>query len=273
MPAWPEAGRAPAVLHVDDMLLHGGSARIELADGVRRAHGDDMAPDAFVAIPPWRPATPSALLRAGVVRGLGTRADTVALLSLPAALLRHLREGAAAPGETNAAGHVHALDAFLASTRRWRIDPSGVGGQGYCRGTGATDSATRDATTQRRVGLHLDHWDRMPLQHRERAQNRLCVNLGQGVRALQLIPVAADELDVHAGRRGAGAPRAGESPVHRFLGVAHAQAVVRLLLLPGDAYIAPTERFIHDGCVLGPYEDLTFTCRGVIAPVHPAAGA
>lgn len=258
---WPEP-----ILLLDDSLLADAKGRVELAYGVVPAQEQGFAPDAFIARTPWRSAESQDLARLGVARGIGCRANTVALLTLPLACVDALRGGASAHGEACTQEWSSLVEAFLATTGRWRLEPSRARWQGYCRGPAATSGTTLEPKSGLRIGLHLDHWDALPLGRRDQAQNRICVNLGRGTRAFQVIPVPADALDAIAIQRGAATGGTDRSAVQRFLGASREQPVLRFLLRPGEAYIAPTERFLHDGCVIGTDEDVTFTCRGFIEP-------
>jgi hypothetical protein len=106
-------------------------------------------------------------------------------------------------------------------------------------------TSTFDISIGRRIGMHLDSWDKTPLDRRHTARTRLCINLGLRTRSLLFLPhdiravVSALEGDssVHSANLGERfCARFGETPV------------LRLDVPPGWAYLAPTENLIHDGC-------------------------
>src|SRR5262249_50026663 len=70
--------------------------------------------------------------------------------------------------------------------------PLSTAGQPACLGRSRRPSGLRtstfDAGTSRRLGLHLDSWDRMPLLRRHTARVRVCVNLGRRARSLLFLP-------------------------------------------------------------------------------------
>jgi hypothetical protein len=91
------------------------------------------------------------------------------------------------------------------------------------------------------IGLHLDNWDRLPIGMRHASRNRASVNLGPVPRALLFV-----DLDIAAGYRADAIPDT-ETTRKRLLTEQPPPAVLRLLVPPGWAYIAPTENLLHDG--------------------------
>lgn len=96
------------------------------------------------------------------------------------------------------------------------------------------------------VGLHVDYWDRKPLSERHSSPSRLCVNIGTESRHLLYMNVGLERMAVML--REANVEPA-EEPAHlarQFMSSFPAYPVIRLLIEPGEAYIAPTEYIIHD---------------------------
>ncbi len=104
------------------------------------------------------------------------------------------------------------------------------------------------------AGLHLDSWDYLPFRNRHRARNRICINLGSEVRYFLLINLTLKQIftelnlvdpdDIYQDYRGLRFP-------NKFLRAFPDYPVVRLAIHPGEAYIAPTENFIHDATSIG----------------------
>lgn len=104
------------------------------------------------------------------------------------------------------------------------------------------------------AGLHLDSWDYLPFRRRHQARNRICINLGSEVRYFLMINLTLkqifDELnlvdpdDIYQDYRGVRLP-------NQFMQAFPDYPVVRLAVHPGEAYIAPTENFIHDATTIG----------------------
>jgi hypothetical protein len=107
-------------------------------------------------------------------------------------------------------------------------------------------TSTFDAQANRRLGLHLDSWDRLPLHRRHAARTRLCVNLGRRNRSLLFLPydvaTIVDTLE-RAGCRVDGSKLGGQ-----FCAIFPDVPVLELVIPPGHAYLAPTDNLIHDGC-------------------------
>jgi hypothetical protein len=118
-------------------------------------------------------------------------------------------------------------------------------GRWLAKGGGTSLSTTIDRSDGKRIGLHIDQWERQPLASVRSARNRLCLNMGPGAR--YLVFVAVDLWDIAAS--------CGVAPTNPFT-TRKAQVylrqhpmtnVYRLRIEPGEAYIASTECLIHDG--------------------------
>jgi hypothetical protein len=92
----------------------------------------------------------------------------------------------------------------------------------------------------RRLGLHLDNWDRLPAADRHTSRNRVNLNLGPEARWFMFA-----DVDVAAAHRPKAVPNTDSTRelVHRS---PEPTTVVRLLIPAGWAYIAPTENRLHD---------------------------
>ncbi len=240
---------------------------------------------ARVACSPWRAADCSTQLTcAGLAFGRRDASRTVGLVDLPqvlAAQLLEAREMSLQPGQRASAtalrdAALKALAADLLHRHAWRLDLVGASNIGFGAGTGSTSNTTIHADTGQRVGLHLDSWDRLPPLERWQGQNRICINLGAGERSLQFVPMPVVDMVAALKKRGrdvvvdreAQRDSTGRLDLARtFLETFPATPVVRMRMRPGEAYIAPTENLIHDGCVHSPARDLTLTVRGRIVPL------
>ncbi|RLV10417.1 hypothetical protein CTZ27_04235 [Streptomyces griseocarneus] len=115
---------------------------------------------------------------------------------------------------------------------------------------GNARTTTEEPATGRRLGFHIDNWDRLPYGARGDGRRRLCLNLGPGARCLLL-----GDRDIEEIYR-----LVRPDPEHRYphtddvrLYVAQGRPLqcLRIRLEPGDGYIAPTELLPHDGSTLG----------------------
>nr|WSX49295.1 hypothetical protein OG409_10230 [Streptomyces sp. NBC_00974] len=103
----------------------------------------------------------------------------------------------------------------------------------------------------RLLGLHLDNWDKLKYADKHTGRRRLCLNLGPGSRYIILGLIDAQTVcrAVHP-----------EDYAHRFPHTNDYRAyaasgrpirIVRILLAPGEGYVAPTEYLLHDGSTEG----------------------
>ncbi|MFJ8752114.1 hypothetical protein ACIREO_22700 [Streptomyces sp. NPDC102441] len=117
---------------------------------------------------------------------------------------------------------------------------------------GNQTTTTEDSATGRRIGLHVDNFDRLPYARRHQGRRRLCLNLGPGPRYLlvgdhdvqQICRAVHTDamLDRHY-------PHTDD--VRRYVSQEHPLRCLRIRLEPGDGYIAPTELLPHDGSTAG----------------------
>lgn len=109
-------------------------------------------------------------------------------------------------------------------------------------------TTTTDPSTMRRLGIHLDNFDRMPLERRHESRRRIGINLGPGNRFLvfttqdlqglaRVSPLI--ERNPHTGQ------------VRRYGAQGGQLTCIRIRLEPGEGYLAPTELIPHDGSTRG----------------------
>jgi len=130
--------------------------------------------------------------------------------------------------------------------------------------------------------LHFDSWDRLGPLDRGRATNRLCVNIGRGSRQFLFVPKPAAEavrelalrrIDVLSDEQALRDSTGRLDLARRYLEVFPDTPVLRLRVLPGEAYIAPTENLIHDGSSDESIEsDISVTVRGFFVPLATMTG-
>jgi hypothetical protein len=122
--------------------------------------------------------------------------------------------------------------------------------------------------TNQLVGLHLDSWCRLPDARRKEAALRACVNLGRAARCLDVVPTPSEDALAWLGQHGRLSPEEAALPLAaRFLRHRPDLPVLRLMHLPGELYVAPTENLIHDGVRIAPEEpDLTLAFRLHLQP-------
>ncbi|MFJ2670433.1 hypothetical protein [Streptomyces sp. NPDC087525] len=111
-------------------------------------------------------------------------------------------------------------------------------------------TTTEDTATGRRIGLHVDNFDRLPYAGRHQGRRRLCLNLGPGPRYLligdhdiqQICRTLHTDPEQHY-------PHTDD--IRRYVTAGHHLRCLRIRLEPGEGYIAPTEFLPHDGSTAG----------------------
>lgn len=104
---------------------------------------------------------------------------------------------------------------------------------------------TFNNVTQKYTGLHLDNWDALPLEHRHLARNRICINIGTSTRYFLFINLSVNKLADKCSKP----LQSFESDtdlISTFFSLNPNYPVLRVRVLPGQAYIAPTDYIIHD---------------------------
>jgi hypothetical protein len=263
-----------------DIVIRGGelSGRLELYEQGSACYPEGARfgaqlyrPGAFLPRGQPRPATPTEVAALDGRTRARDRNHTIGIVRLPAALVTALRQARAGEGRI--------ADEAL---RRWPFDGLGaalapgwaVSGELIALGYGHTPAGfltvTFDAQAGRFIGLHIDDLDAMPLARREDSTTRLCVNLGDGARYLLFVNLGVARMAQMLAQAAGGDDftRLRSTPlIHAFLRRFPAYPIVRLAILPGEAYIAPTENMIHDGSTAGmAHDDLQVTLRGLFDP-------
>jgi hypothetical protein len=126
-------------------------------------------------------------------------------------------------------------------------------------------TVTWDPEARAYIGLHVDSWYDFPLNRREYAPNRICVNLGQEDRFFLFsnIPIGQMYQLAKHSDTSASFDIGLTSGVRAFMTSYPSYPVVRIRIRPGEAYIAPTENIAHDGSSVDmDHIDVTLSIRG-----------
>ncbi|MFE0192598.1 hypothetical protein [Streptomyces sp. NPDC058989] len=108
-------------------------------------------------------------------------------------------------------------------------------------------TTTANYADGRRIGLHLDSWDKLRYAAKGTGRRRLCLNLGPGTRYLLLCGADAQEIcrAVHPDDFVFRYP--GSDDVRQYIADGHLATCYRFRIEPGEGYLAPTEFIPHDG--------------------------
>lgn len=170
---------------------------------------------------------------------------------------------------------IRALEGCIDDLIPFCVRPEGLACQGAWVSPGGMRLVTHNmqVTPPRRIGLHVDNWDHLPLIERASGRRRLCVNVGLGPRYLIFLRTPISAL-VEAGKLPKEIPE-DISPavlVRAFLGKHLKQLTVRLRIDPGEAYIMNADDVIHDGASDAPdVPDVALHFLGHFGPGDSAA--
>ncbi len=251
---------------------------LEYSIGVVSAHGSDYEHRAFIARDDWKKLTAFNEEYFNIRQGVHAAYDSIAIFTVPQNLVTLLLE--VINIQKNASDKIdeiltsvdECMATWLEHSTLWKIVMEGFKGHGFKIDHATKHSATREAKTGNFVGLHIDSWDQLSLGERHQSQNRLCINLGKGERALQFIPIQARQMKHNLSTLSSELGEhlqtiTGKDSVLAYLEHFSETPVLRIKLKPGQAYIAPTENIIHDGCVMTDLQDKIYTYRGKIIPI------
>ena len=130
-------------------------------------------------------------------------------------------------------------------------------------------TSTYDDRRKCYIGLHLDSWEQKPFGETHLARTRICINLGSEPRyflfynlslekMFEALGISLDELRELYPRNSLG-----QSVGYEFMKRHSSYPVTRLKILPGEAYLAPTENIFHDGSTIDQSTiDVSLTIRG-----------
>jgi hypothetical protein len=128
-------------------------------------------------------------------------------------------------------------------------------------------TVTIDQHTERRIGLHVDNWDKLSIDKRNVSTNRISINVGECTRSFLFVPIGLSSV-ISILREDAVDVRASSNPTslgRLFLRRYPNVSVFRVPVDPGCAYIAPTETLIHDASASEMTKgDYQITIRGYV---------
>lgn len=121
------------------------------------------------------------------------------------------------------------------------------------------------------IGMHLDSWDKLPLNSRHKSRNRICINLGTNERYFLFINKTLKNIYSCLDWPYDNYDACGSELGIEFMKNYPYYPVTRLKILPGEAYIAPTDNLIHDASSASNQNlDVTLTFLGYFAPIAVA---
>lgn len=133
----------------------------------------------------------------------------------------------------------------------------------------STIATTWDNESKFFIGLHLDSWDPESLNLRHLSRNRICFNLGTNDRFFMFVNLPIIQLAQMQEHLDLYSPSVISSTIVNFFTLYPNYPIIKIRIKPFEAYIAPTENIIHDGCSSTNHTmDINYTLRsyyGLIA--------
>ncbi len=273
--------------------------RIWLSSGISKARDANpesicYCEDAFIPNEPWRLPNlkEKELILTRGIKGLIDRNSCIGLVHLPEeiiSLFDDLRAKAIFSEQDSKSLAEHptyktATEKFIDYLSRTYLTTPEFAVNGISIQPPGLKTVTYNSSTKCYIGLHLDSWDHMPLEKRHLSTNRICVNLGSEDRFLLFINLTLKGIyrlivvDSQVRERRNfinnkddfySLPNMSKiSPnvlIKEFMKSYLSYPVIKVKIAPGEAYIAPTENMIHDGCTDNKkLFDMTFTVRACL---------
>jgi hypothetical protein len=276
-------------VRVFDYTEMNGIMRLEKSCGTTPANSPAYEANTTIPLKPWRsllPAdpilaapdshefTPSSSIRsllpadpilAAPDSHEFTPSSSIAIISVPPSLLDAARSIDPGPDRRTAEREVLEFADSLKGDESVETRLLGA----YSREWGLVTTTLNPRTSQY-IGLHLDSFYSHPLETRHLSPNRLCINTGSESRFLlfinltlqQMHEVLLEQLD-----KGIAHTWDETNVGNTFMRHFPHYPVIKVLLQPGEAYIAPTENLIHDSTTEGmSAPDVTVTLLGAFVP-------
>ncbi len=116
------------------------------------------------------------------------------------------------------------------------------------------------------IGMHLDSWERKPMNERHIARNRICINLGSEPRYLLFYNLEYRQIVKKAGFPDSFIHETHHhhyEALYKFYQLFPDYPIIKLQINPYEAYLAPTENIVHDGTTEGCTQmDINLAIRG-----------
>ena len=249
--------------------------RLRFGAGTRPARSRDsrtlaFRAGAFVPAGPWQARDRTGISGFCEQNGAWDKSRSVCLLRLPPRRRRELGQLGLATASHDQLKREDFLARVAAACIEIMSDFVTCSADTACHGIGVNRpgmlTTSIDYNIDRLVGLHVDHWDGLPLTQRARAGNRLAINVGTSPYYIFMLAPTLEDM-----ARMTGVPVDAAADLNRlpgdFLAAHPALPVCRIRILPFDVYIAPTDNIIHDGSTRGGrVESRQIVYRGHIQP-------
>lgn len=252
-------GSAADLAQVGRLMISSGSQTAAVA-----GLADKYVPGAWVPRAPWRVLTKAEITIVGASSIASAPGATLEILSPDGREARAAAHKAIALGTQLSTGKHDATEQFIgglidaagdllrfltaSATRRFRCASTlrlAMSGAGLL-------TTTRDPSQGNRLlGLHVDSHEKKPLPERVLSRRLLAINLTPEPRALLFVNLPLEQMGnkmLSLNSSHTGAANNATDLGRAFMAHAPNYPVLRLILDPGEAYLAPVQNMIHDGC-------------------------
>lgn len=243
--------------------------RLTISNGtetVSQLNGKPTQAPTFVPKEPWQPLSAQQLAQ---LKGADDKPpyQSIALLPLPKTLIKEWQSTGIHQATNEAevqAVHLHPnYSAVIKATGQWASTFQRKKEQIIMHNLACIPKKLRTVTfnpkEDRYLGLHLDSWEKQPMDQLDQVRNRLCINLGHSPRYFLFV-----NQEIKSIQKILGVPQESRARtlIQDFLTKYPEYPVVRIKLKPFEAYLAPTENLIHDGSSEGQiHQDVQITLR------------
>jgi hypothetical protein len=146
--------------------------------------------------------------------------------------------------------------------------------QGFFHSKPGYSTVTVDRN-QQYVGLHIDYSVDLHKLYKTDTVNRLCINIGKSARYFQYVNQNVNELERMINEKYTHDFRSGYESrdlpgiVEKFFKYYPDYAILKFRLEPYEAYIAPSDNMIHDGCSENmPSDDVSLSLLGFLNTIE-----
>lgn len=257
----------PGIRVFDCTELSSGQ-RLDKSSGTTLAASSSYEKEARVPLKPWHPLRSDDPVCASRFASEFVSGNSIAVVRIPDELRRGIYAADPFQDWSSFEAELGRFAGQLSTNEHERVRLIGA----HANKVGLT-TTTWNRETSKYIGLHLDSFYGLPLEQRHLAPNRLCLNIGGEKRFFVFINLTLRQMhEILLLHRSAGTlltwdvSSVGQVFMQRF---PHYPAI-RLVVRPGEAYIAPTENLIHDSTTEDKSTpDVAFTLLGAFAPcVH-----
>lgn len=248
----------------DRIQISGGAEEVDYLNGLK-AH-----PKTYVPKSPWRPITKneeSVLISKSVKK----KYTDISVLSLPRKLKKALRK-------LNFQKSINNSDIyFIQNSIEYRNIVSklsqhfevlnNISGEFEIHSIffGEPNLKNNTFNTNEKVfiGMHLDSWEKKNYIERKEARNRICINLGAEPRYLLFYNISIHTMAEYINLKN-NAESLNINEIYKLFAAKYVNyPILKLRINPLEAYLAPTEFIIHDGCNQGTKTpDINLVFRG-----------